>query len=342
MKKVVWMGVILGIFLSYSGYSQQEEFRFSNYQEMRKYLGELYNQKRYGEAAAILEVALTRFPQQFFANSYNLALMYGHLGEYENGIDALSKCLEKGFWFGKYAFVNKDVWGPYKNLKSFQALLERNEMLWKEDQKKAKPDLLVETPEGYDSEKAYPLFIALHGGNSNIANFKRSWQSKRMRKEFVVLYVQSSQLVSMNGYNWTEDIELSKKEIVDAYKKTIRTYGVLKDKVIIGGFSSGGVAALEIVLHNTIPVAGFIALCPAKPDSFTAESVGEAKERGLRGTILTTEMDPRLPAQREMNEILETEDFPCEFIVTPDIGHWFPEDLDKKIDNAIEFILIKK
>jgi hypothetical protein len=67
--------------------------------------------------------------------------------------------------------------------------------------------------------------------------------------------------------------------------------------------------------------------------------VREAKHRGVRGTILTTEMDPRLSDQKKMNEILKTVNFPCEFIITPDIGHWFPEDLDNKIDNAIDFIL---
>jgi hypothetical protein len=40
-----------------------------------------------------------------------------------------------------------------------------------------------------------------------------------------------------------------------------------------------------------------------------------------------------------MNAILKKETFPCEFIITPDIGHWFPEDLDIKIDKAIDFIL---
>jgi predicted esterase len=339
MEKRVCLIVVFAMCIYYFGFGHQEEFPFANYKEMRKHLAELYNQKKYGEAAAILKEALGRFPQQFFANSYNLALMYGHLGEYEKGTEVLSKCLKQGLWFGKYAFINKELWGPYKTLESFQAFLEENEILWKEAQKNAKPDLLVMTPEAYDSAREYPLFIALHGGNSNIANFKRSWNSERMKKEFIVAYVQSSQIISMNGFNWTEDIELSKKEIVDAYENTIQKYPVIEDKVIIGGFSSGGVASLEIVLHNMISVAGFIALCPAKTESFTPERVREAKERGVKGIILTTEMDPRLPDQREMNEILETENFPSEFIVTPDIGHWFPDDLDKKIDTAIAFIL---
>jgi predicted esterase len=338
MKKSAFLIFFLLVGLICSGFPQ-EKMPFSNYQEMRKHVGDLYNQKRYGEAAELLREAINRFPDHLFANSYNLALMYGYMGEHEKGIKALLSCLEQGLWFGKYAFFNDEAWGSYKKFQSFQVFLKKNEVLWKEAQKKEKPDLVVVTPEGYDPGKEYPLFIALHGGNSNVANFRKSWVSQKMKTEFIVAFVQSSQLVAMDGYSWTEDIELSKREIADAYLKMIKKYPVRKDGVIVGGFSSGGVAALEVVLNHTFPVAGFISLCPAKPESFTTKLVREAKNRGIKGTILTTEMDPRLPDQKEMNEILKTEDFPCEFIITPDIGHWFPEDLDVKIDNAIRFIL---
>jgi predicted esterase len=306
---------------------------------MRKHVGDLYSQKKYDEAADVLRKALAQFPDHLHANAYNLALMYGHLEEYDKGVEVLLYALEHGIWFGKYDFFNEKFWGPYKKLESFQNFLDQNSVFWDEAKKKAKGDLLVVTPAGYESGKEYPLFIALHGGNSNIANFKKNWFSEKMGREFIVAYVQSSQIVAMDGYNWTEDIDLAKKEIADAYQKVVKKYPVNRDRVIVGGFSSGGVAALEVALHNTIPASGFVSLCPAKPESFSAELVREAKKRGIIGTILTTEMDPRLPDQKLMSEILKKEKFPCEFIITPDIGHWFPEDLDVKIDNAIRFIL---
>ncbi len=142
----------------------------------------------------------------------------------------------------------------------------------------------------------------------------------------------------MNGYSWTEDLELAKKEISEAFHKVKKEYSVDEKEVIIGGFSSGGVAALEISLGNVFPVAGFVVLCPAKPESFTSENVREAKARGLRGTLLTTEMDPRLSVQKEMVEVFKSAGFPLQFVVTPNIGHWFPEDIEVKIDQAIDHI----
>ena len=153
-----------------SGFTQDKDVRFSDYQEMRKYVGELYNQKKYREAAEILSEALEQFPDHLFANSYNLALMYGHLGEHEKGVKSLLSCLEHDLWFGKYAFFSEEAWGSYKKLKSFQIFLEKNEVLWEKAQKKAKPDLLVVTPEGYESGKEYPLFIALFDNYQSIAS----------------------------------------------------------------------------------------------------------------------------------------------------------------------------
>jgi hypothetical protein len=66
----------------------------------------------------------------------------------------------------------------------------------------------------------------------------------------------------------------------------------------LSGVSSGGIAALEVVLANDFPVAGFVALCPGRTDSFTASEVARARDRGVRGTILTTEMDLSLQVQR--------------------------------------------
>jgi dipeptidyl aminopeptidase/acylaminoacyl peptidase len=51
-------------------------------------------------------------------------------------------------------------------------------------------------------------------------------------------------------------------------------------------------------------------------------------------------MDPRLEVLKEMVELLKTTGFEYQFIITPNIGHWFPDDIHVKIiDEAIEFIL---
>jgi predicted esterase len=341
MKKtrVVFLcGLFLALGLAQGIFSQSEaEFAFDSYQEFRAHLGKLFQEKKIAEAVQLLEIAIKRFPDHLEANAYNLAFMSGMEKDYETGLKALTYAHDHGVWFGKYVF-NADVWKPFQELPEFKNFLKENEAKRLAAQQGSESRYEVFVPEGFQKDKTYPLFIALHGGGENIEVFKPVWTSGKMKAEFVVVYVQSSQKISMHGYNWTEDIEVSKREISRAYKKVIEEYPIDRKKVIVGGFSSGGVASLEIVLQNVFPVKGFVVLCPAKPDSFTLENVRAAQARGVTGTLLTTEMDNRLDSQKEMDEIFRGQGFRCEFIVTPNIGHWYPKDLEQKIDEAVHRI----
>jgi predicted esterase len=314
-----------------------DEQKFSTYEEMRTHLVQLYSEQKYQEAAALLESVLDGFPNKLRQNTYNLALIYAHLEEYEKGITALTYAVDRGIWFGKYDFEN-EFWGPYKEFAAFNEILKQCETHRAEAQRIAEPEISVLTPDGYAKQESYPLFLALHGGGGNMADFKDVWKSPKLEKEFVVGYLQSSQVVSMDGFSWTEDIELTREEIADAYGKILDEYSVDPERIIIGGFSSGGVAAIDVALTNTVPVTGFIALCPAKPGCFDAKRVAEARKHGIRGTILTTEMDQRLPDQRAMADLMRAEGLQYQFVVTPNIGHWFPEDLETQIDQAIRHI----
>ncbi len=327
---ILWAGISIG-------QEKTQIKEFSSYPEMRAYFGELFQQNKYTEAADLLEKHIERFPDHLEANAYNLAFIYAQTEQYEDGIKTLQYAMDRGIWFNIYGF-GAEFWNPYKEFEEFNQIQERNEQLRQEAQKTAKSELLVVTPEDYTPEKKYPLFIALHGGSSNNDNFKKIWHSEIMNSEFIIAYVQSSLLVGMNSYSWTEDMDISLNEIKDAYDKTMEKYSVKSDEIIIGGFSAGGIAAMEVILSNAIPAAGFVVLCPPEPESFNQENIINAKNRGVRGTIITSEMDPRLPVQKKMIDIMKTEGFQYQFIVTPNIGHWFPEDLDKKIDNGISHI----
>ena len=337
MKRAPLIIVILLIASMTTEAQEQEEKQFATYQKMRAHIGKLYLQKKYAEAAEILEKALTQFPDHLHANVFNLALMCVQLGEHEKALNALEYGLDHGVWFGKYE-MNNEIWAPLKEAERFTVFMQKNEEKRQGAQKSVQPKLEVLVPENYDKSKKYPLFIALHGGGENIEVFKPQWTSDLLEKEFIVAYPQSSQMITMNGYNWTEDIELTKKEIKKAYEKVLKDFPVDSSRVIVGGFSSGGVASLEVILDETVPAIGFVVLCPAKPDGFSSEKVAEAKTRGIRGTMITSEMDPRLQDQKAMAVIMKAQGLPHEFIVTPNIGHWYPENLAELIDTAIAHI----
>lgn len=323
---------LFGLFLA-----GQEKKEFSDYQEMRAHLGELFQQKRYAEAATLLESVLDRFPANVLANTYNLAAARAYLGDTDKAVQALEEGHRRGVFYGLWDFAAA-FWDPIRGTPRFQAFMKANQARVDEAQSKAAMTTEVATPDGYDPARKYPLFIALHGGGESVAEFRPNWTSPRLRAEFITVYVQSSQVASMKGFHWQE-LALTRRDLEAAYERVLGQYPVDPGRVVIGGFSSGGFGSMAAALGNFFPVRGFVALCPVVPDAVRDEDIEAAKRRGLRGTLLTTEQDGRVEAQRAFIERLKEKGLKVEFHLTPNIGHWYPKDFEALLDKALGLIL---
>ena len=88
-----------------------------------------------------------------------------------------------------------------------------------------------------------------------------------------------------------------------------------------------------------LPMKGFIVLCPPVPEHYPPEAVARIVDRDQRGVLLTTEMDNRVDDQRVMAATFKDGGVPLQFEVMPDIGHWYPPDLGKRLDSALGYIL---
>jgi pimeloyl-ACP methyl ester carboxylesterase len=311
----------------------------ASYTGMRQRFGDLFQSGQYAEAASILEWGLERFPANLYANAYNLALCRVMLGQSAGAVDALTYALDRGVWFSQWAFVN-EAWEPLRQLESFQQIRDRSAQCRQAAQEKSRPELTIVPPEGYDPAKKYPLFLALHGGDETVARFRPRWTSPRMASEFIVVYPQSSRVVSMQGFYWIGDRQ-DREEILSAYQTALASYSVDTARVIVGGFSSGGHMTLTLLLdeQELLPVRGFIVLCPPVPEAYPRDAVARIRSRGQKGVFLTTEMDGRIEDQRKLAAAFAAEGLAFQFIVTPNVGHWYPPDLAQRIDEAIAFIL---
>lgn len=335
-KSILILGLILAS-LSWDSGLAQEKREFGSYKEMRDYLGELFNQKKYAEAASLLESVLDRFPDNVMANTYNLATARMFLGEADKALEALEEGHRRGIYYGIWDF-EAALWEPIRKAGRFEAFRKENSARIGDAQKKATMKIEVMTPKDYNPANPYPLFIALHGGGESMADFKPNWTSPRLRGEFITAYVQSSQVAGMRGFHW-QDASLTGRDLEAAYERILEKYRVDDGGVLIGGFSSGGFAALVTAFHGSLPVRGFVALCPEVPQTIRDEDILEAKARGLRGTLLTSEQDNRVERQRELAGRWEKLGLATEFHVTPNIGHWFPKDFEQLLDRAIGQIL---
>jgi len=307
------------------------------YKEMRERAGELYQQKKYAEAATLLETMVGRFPDHVRANTYNLAAMRVLLGEYDKALQVLQEGLRRGVFYGLWDF-ERDVMAPLKTHRGFQAFWKQNLARLEEAQSRATMKLQVVTPVGYDPSRKYPLFLALHGGGENLEEFTPNWVSPRLQSQFITAYVQSSQVADMTGFHWQDEAR-TRRDLEAAYRDVIARYSVDRDRVLVGGFSSGGFASLVTAFHRFLPVRGFVALCPEVPPSIVDDDMLDAARRGLRGSLLTTELDQRVGMQRAFAARWKAMGVDAEIVVTPNIGHWYPVDFGQQLDRAIDRIL---
>ncbi|HCO74520.1 MAG TPA: hypothetical protein DIT16_06660 [Clostridium sp.] len=314
--------------------------KYNKYWEFEGKITTLYNQKKYREALNLLEHAAEYLPKQEF-NKYLFEIMiskaefYCHEKMHEEAINVISYLLNKGFACDDDIFdevhLKEDIW--YGELKN------KNDSLLAKANEKTSFKYDVNLPVNYIEGKRYPLFIALHGDPGNIGEFSEYWKPDEfLKKDFIFVYVQSSQLYRYNGFSWTMNPLISRNDIKECYNLLLQEYFIDDECVIIGGFSGGAITALDITFANVIPIKGFIAIGPDFPESFTKENVKLAAERGVGGVFMEGEVIIPLKEQEEMIKVFEDVGLPYEFYVNKGIGHAVPQDLPEKINKALSFI----
>ena len=310
---------------------------YENYRQLDTQVDQLYAEQKYDQAIALLDIARRQFPDSLDEILWYQALVFVVSGSNEKCLDVLEEMINNGF----FNTLEWNLFDPLRDNARFQVLAEKHRQLREEAQKNASMQYRVILPQDYSAEKQYPLFIALHGNGNWLDYFQYNWKPDVMLAQgFIVLYVQSSQVMSSVGYNWTVNYETSRRDIKAAYDAVLSQYAVDPHNVLIGGFSGGGMASIEVAMANTLPVRGFITLCASrKPDHFSLQNVRLAVQRGLRAFMMKGENEGAIADEQEMLAVFDAENFPYQFVVNPGIGHTFPADFDSKLLAAIKFVM---
>ena len=135
-----------------------------------------------------------------------------NLGNIEESVEALKDSLEKGIWYAKLSFKKAYEKEEYKEV------FEAWEKLRVKAQAEAKVQWIIQTPENYESDKKYPLFIALHGWGEDAKMFAKFWNSKKLQEEYILVMPQSSQVLSSSSFSWSSP-EMCHKDIKETYEK---------------------------------------------------------------------------------------------------------------------------
>ncbi len=219
------------------------------------------------------------------ANShYNLARCYAYLGQSRYASNFLIMAINEGF--NNFTFIKEDA--AFKTLMQdsyfytqFQAVQDFGEKIgeniYVKGEKLMKCRVLL--PDNYQSDKAYPLVIGMHGFGGTAEEFTRLWSGLTNRSFIFVIpegpYEANPDAYRRNtSFSWdigVRSLELYKRSdnlssefIVNIKKYMAQNYSI--DKNYILGFSQGGGYAYVTGIKNPDHFEGIICFGARLPD----------------------------------------------------------------------------
>ena len=227
MKRILALFLLVYIFVGVMGQSQ-----FNSYEELRQKAIEMLKEEKVKEAAELFLLEQDNFPDKQFNITINLAMIYKELNEDEKIIYVLLDGNKRGVIY----HINYDSpnFKYLENNERYIDFLEKNIQLRKNASELAKTEILVIAPDDW-KEQNYSLMIALHGGMGTNEQFKEQWITDKMKNNYIIAFIQSSQIFTNNTYYW-DNVEKGRKDIDEMIIELNEQYNYDKNNIIIGGF----------------------------------------------------------------------------------------------------------
>jgi len=287
---------------------------------------ELLKAKEYPQAIAKLKEADALVPKQPTVH-YNLACALSLGGRTEDALDALARAVRLGFVDHEHIKTDPDL-APLRKTDRYRELVGLAE-------KQAKPQpSLVHTPKGYDpkGEKAYPLFVALHGAGGTPQGMMRLAKRALGTDDYFLLAPFGSSRMGP-GYTWNNrDLARIAREAGELKKKH------RIDKIYLYGFSAGAHIGYVLVLKYPGRFDGFIPMAGALRRRWvTPEDLKNAK--GLRVYAIQGKTDPVVPLRAAQQSLtLFKKQGAHTHLFTHPGAHRAPKDFATVLRDAIRWI----
>lgn len=288
------------------------------------------------QALALIDEGIERFPERRVDLENSRIFCHRAMGD-------LSRCLElleEGVSQGRFYGLQWKSWDGLRALPGYPALERRNRAQRDRAQIDAMPRCRVVVPPGPAIRR--PLALVLHGdGNGcNLETMAEAWPAEPyLARGFIVAYLQSSRVECTNGYGWIRDYGRSRSEIHGLLRQVAEEHLVDESCIVIGGFSGGAMASIDLLCEGVFPLKGVIALCPARTGSESPEAFARAARGGTRAVLLEGELSGPVSDQEELMARFREAGLDHVFLANAGIGHSIPLDMGRKLEEALDFIL---
>ncbi len=302
----------------------------------------LYGTGDYATAYELLETTWPGLPDGELHPRMHDPLLFktyllAKLDRAEEALETIRAMHRAGFCCG----LDWETFDPLRSLDGYPDVEQENARLLGATKRDAKLEYDVHLPEGYDADRAYPLAFVLHGDGGSKANAQDFWRPEPMlERGYIVVYVQSSQIVFTAHYAWLPDPKVAWKDVRTCYDEVCERHTIDPSTLIVSGFSGGAITTVDLVFGEALPATAFICLCPEfKPEHFTPETVARATARGVRGAFIEGALVWPLDEEQEMVDGMQEAGLPLEILLNEGFGHAAPPDFDAKLRRALEFVL---
>lgn len=199
-------------------------------------------------------------------------------------------------------------------------------------QQAAQPVLCCE-----ETQPNKPVVLVLHGDQQNAAITLPYWQPVK-QMGYALAAAQSTELQVSDGYLWDDEEQAA--EQLASHWKNLQEQGVQVENSILGGFSSGGRAALYAVLSGAVAPKGLILVAPWLPElEEWTEDLSALKAAGTRVYICCGDADEDcFEGSEQLFELLDEAGVEVDFKLCPDLDHDYPENFDRLLKEAIDFV----
>ena len=195
-------------------------------------------------------------------------------------------------------------------------------LLRMEAEGRPKRDCFVYVPKAHDKAKRYPLVVVLHPAGVKGANFVRTWGDTADRTGAFI--VAGPECKDAQKRAWTLADE---KDLIDTIKKVANTFNVDSTRILLTGFSQGGVYTYTFGLRNPAvfraiaPLSGALVAGPTPETQAILE-----KARGMAAYIVHGAADTTIPVQRARvsRDILEKAGLAVTYREVAEVGHLPP------------------
>jgi predicted esterase len=302
----------------------------------------LFDQGEFVEALRVLEETYPGLPTESLHNQMQDLLMTRAflLSRLERAAETLD--VVQAFHKTGYSCpLQWKIFDLVRVLPEYEDAEQENVCLIAAEKGNPKLDLLIYLPKDYDSVKAYPLILLMHGGGQNNDIMQRMWPVDAMlERGFIVAFIQSSQVVYTAHAVWVNDPVTAWKDVRAYYESVCKQHLIDTSSVILGGFSGGAITAIDMAFGEALPVKAFICLCPIlKPEHFSPAAVDRGVKRGLRGVFFEGADVWPIDAEEKMVKVMRDAQLPFELVLNEGVGHDSPSDFNVKLGKALDFVM---